>query len=129
MIKLSIITINYNNKAGLEKTIASVVSSVSDQVELIVVDGNSTDGSKDVLRKYADKIAVSISEPDRGIYDAQNKGASEAKGNYLLFLNGGDILYSEETISQLLSATATGKGIIYGNSEIINSKGKEILRP
>src|ERR1700741_5483061 len=98
MIKLSIITINYNNKAGLEKTIVSVTSAGSEGTEFIVVDGDSTDGSKELLNKYASQINLTISEPDKGIYDAQNKGAARAKGDYLLFLKGGDIWSSGETL-------------------------------
>jgi glycosyltransferase involved in cell wall biosynthesis len=105
-----------------------VTADPSPDVEFIVVDGDSTDGSKDLLKKYASGISLCISEPDKGIYDAQNKGAMNAKGEYLLFLNGGDVLYSKETISQLLKATENNKGIIYGNSEIVNSKGRELLR-
>ena len=74
MMKLSVITINYNNKEGLKKTIESVVSQIYQDFEYIVVDGGSTDGSIDIIREYDKHIDFWISEPDRGIYNAMNKG-------------------------------------------------------
>ena len=89
-MKLSIITINLNNAAGLQKTIESVVSQTFADYEYIVIDGGSTDGSVDVIKRYADKITYWVSEPDRGIYHAMNKGITLAKGEYCQFLNSGD---------------------------------------
>ena len=91
-LKISIITINYNNKSGLEKTIESVLQQTYDNIEYLVIDGNSTDGSKDVIKKYKHRISYWVSEPDSGIYNAMNKGGTKATGDYLLFLNSGDVL-------------------------------------
>ena len=90
--RLSIITISYNCAEDLEKTISSVVSQPISDSEYIVIDGGSTDGSFDVIQKYADKIDYWISEQDKGIYDAMNKGCKVARGEGLLFLNAGDYL-------------------------------------
>lgn len=102
-MKLSIITINYNNSAGLAKTIRSVVSQTCKYFEYIVVDGDSTDGSVDVIKKHADKINHWVSEPDGGIYNAMNKGVRMAHGEYVMFLNSGDVLYDDGVIEKVLT--------------------------
>lgn len=98
--KISIITISFNNKEGLEHTLLSVVnqSGINAEFEYIVIDGGSKDGSKDVIEKYADKITYWVSEPDKGIYNAMNKGIQKATGEYLLFMNSGDVLVPEPDI-------------------------------
>ena len=89
-MKLSIITINMNNAAGLKKTIESVLEQTFTDYEYIVIDGGSSDGSVDVIKQYADRITYWVSEPDNGIYHAMNKGIIQAKGEYCQFLNSGD---------------------------------------
>jgi len=101
MVKLSIITINYNNKNGLEKTIESVVNQTFSDIEYIVIDGGSEDGSVEVIKQYSDKITYWVSEPDEGIYNAMNKGILRAKGEYCLFLNSGDFLANNEVLYKL----------------------------
>jgi glycosyltransferase involved in cell wall biosynthesis len=103
-MKLSIITINYNNCAGLQKTIDSVVAQTWRDFEWIVIDGGSTDGSKELIEKYQDYFAYWCSEPDKGVYNAMNKGVVKAKGDYLLFLNSGDILYTNNTLAEIEKA-------------------------
>ena len=93
-MKLSIITINYNNRDGLRKTIESVVAQTTRDFEYIIIDGGSTDGSVDVIKEYADYIDYWVSEPDKGIYNAMNKGVAVAHGDFMLFLNSGDWLNS-----------------------------------
>lgn len=90
--RLSIITINLNNKSGLEKTILSVRKLISDDIEYIVVDGNSNDGSINIINRYSDSISEVVIENDTGIYNAMNKGIRRSRGEYLLFLNSGDYL-------------------------------------
>ena len=85
-MKLSIITVNLNNREGLQKTIDSVVNQTFRDFEWIVIDGGSTDGSKELIEQYADHFAYWVSEPDKGIYNAMNKGIKVAKGEYLQFL-------------------------------------------
>ena len=91
-MKLSIISINYNNKAGLEQTIKSVIAQTIVDFEWIVIDGGSTDGSKELLEKYQQHFSYWCSEPDQGIYNAMNKGIKQAIGEFCLFLNSGDCL-------------------------------------
>ena len=100
-MKLSIITINYNNKEGLQKTIDSVVCQTWHDFEWIVIDGGSTDGSKELIEQYQQYLAYWCSEPDKGVYNAMNKGADHAKGDYLLFLNSGDVLYDKDVLKKV----------------------------
>lgn len=126
-MKLSIITINYNNKIGLEKTIKSVVNQTYKDFEYIVIDGNSNDGSKKLIEDYKNKISVSISEPDSGIYNAMNKGIKLANGEYLLFLNSGDSLLIENVLHKVISNLNSEKDIFYGNL-IYSKEGKPIFK-
>ena len=100
-MKLSIITVNYNNKAGLQKTIDSVVAQTWRDFEWIVIDGGSTDGSKELIEQYQQHFAYWCSEPDKGVYNAMNKGIERAKGEYLLFLNSGDALYDKDVLQKV----------------------------
>ena len=113
-MKLSIITINYNNKDGLQKTIDSVISQIYKDFEWIIIDGGSTDGSKELIEQYADYITYWVSEPDKGIYNAMNKGIKIAEGEYLLFLNSGDWLVSAHTLNRVFDRFCRAD-IIYGN--------------
>ncbi len=114
MYKLSVITINYNNKEGLENTVKSVVSQSTPDFEFIIVDGGSTDGSMDTIDKYKSRISKWISEEDKGIYNAMNKGIDMATGEYCLFLNSGDIFYNSKIIQYFISLSLAGD-IVYGN--------------
>lgn len=102
-MKLSVITINYNNYEGLERTIKSVVAQSCKEFEYVVVDGGSTDGGAELLSKYSDFIDKGVSEQDGGLYAAINKGARMASGEYCLFLNSGDTFFSENTVQELYS--------------------------
>ena len=101
-MKISIITINYNNAVGLEKTINSVVQQ-NYKLEYIVIDGGSTDGSQVIIERYKTNITHSLSEQDSGIYNAMNKGISLATGDYLLFINSGDILTKNTAIQEVVN--------------------------
>lgn len=108
-MKISVITINYNNGEQLEATIQSVVSNVTvlrellgEKAEYIVIDGGSADCSVSVLQKYSEYISYWISEKDKGIYHAMNKGISVAQGEYCLFLNSGDTFYEDDTLKKAL---------------------------
>jgi glycosyltransferase involved in cell wall biosynthesis len=90
MPKLSIITINYNNLVGLKRTVESVVNQTWQEFEYLIIDGGSTDGSAEYIKSQSEHIDYWVSEPDKGIYNAINKGIAKAKGEYLLFLNSGD---------------------------------------
>jgi glycosyltransferase involved in cell wall biosynthesis len=114
-MKLSIITINRNNAVDFEKTIQSVVSQTFDDFEYIIIDGNSSDGSVDVIKKYAEKINHWISEPDSGIYNAMNKGIKKASGDYCLFLNSADCLLSPSTLTNVFNEIDCSSDIYYSN--------------
>lgn len=114
MLKLSIITINLNNTIGLEKTIESVIGQTFLDFEFIVIDGGSTDGSIDIIKQYDNKITYWVSEPDKGIYNAMNKGIRAAKGEYCLFLNSGDYLLDNNTLENVFSNNLN-EDIIYGD--------------
>ncbi|MDP1801958.1 MAG: glycosyltransferase family 2 protein [Bacteroidota bacterium] len=124
MSVLSIITINYNNKAGLEKTILSVISQSDKSFEFIVIDGGSTDGSVDVIERHKLEITYSVSEKDNGIYNAQNKGIAKAKGDYCLFLNSGDTLANEQVFKDI-KQHLTGTDIVYGDLITVDPEGKK----
>jgi glycosyltransferase involved in cell wall biosynthesis len=98
MQKISIITINYNNLEGLKRTVESVVNQTWQEFEYIVIDGGSNDGSAAYIESQSANIDYWISEPDKGIYNAMNKGIAKATGEYLLFLNSGDELYNLEVL-------------------------------
>ena len=112
-MKYSIITINYNNRDGLEKTILSVINQTCQDFEYIIIDGGSTDGSVDVIKKYAYRIDYWVSEPDKGIYNAMNKGILQAHGEYLNFMNSGDCFYNNNILNQFKDRCDAD--IIYGN--------------
>lgn len=114
---LSIITINYNNAAGLEKTIRSIISQSYKNMEYIVIDGNSSDGSKDIINQYAGSITYHVSEPDTGVYNAMNKGIKKATGQYLLFINSGDELLNAQSI-ELVAADIHTHDIVYGDLQL-----------
>ncbi|HPJ09413.1 MAG TPA: glycosyltransferase family 2 protein [Flavobacterium sp.] len=115
MSKISVITVNYNDKSGLEKTIASVIGQTFADIEYIVIDGDSTDGSKEVIEAFKKKIDIAVSEPDSGIYNAMNKGIRAASGEYLFFLNAGDVFIDETILSQVMAFIDGSKDYYYGN--------------
>lgn len=122
---ISVITVVYNANNTLEKTIKSVLSQKIDLFEYLIIDGGSTDGSLDVIRKYEDKLCSWVSEPDTGIYDAMNKGIDRASGNWLYFLGGDDTLQLGifDEIQKYLSkdyAMIYGK-VLFDNGHIMQS--------
>ena len=100
-MKYSIITVNYNNKEGLRKTIESVTHQSFRDFEFIVIDGGSTDGSAEVLKEYDAQISYWVSEPDGGIYQGMNKGIAKATGEYLNFMNSGDCFYNADVLQRV----------------------------
>ena len=123
MPKLSIITINYNNVGGLQKTMRSVLDQTFKDYEYIIIDGGSTDGSADVILTSSSRLTYWISEPDKGIYNAMNKGILQAKGEYLQFLNSGDWLIDENILSKIFDIPRTAE-ILYGDLNEILATGE-----
>jgi glycosyltransferase involved in cell wall biosynthesis len=127
MNKLSIITINYNNLLGLQKTMKSVFDQSWKDYEYIIIDGGSTDGSKEFIELNSNKISYWVSEKDNGIYNAMNKGTLEAKGEYVLYLNSGDFLASTDVLKSV-SISLNDFDIIYGDLIIENHTGKKWVK-
>ena len=123
---ISIITINFNNVAGLKKTMTSVLEQTFSNIEYIVIDGGSTDGSTEYIEANQDSLAYWVSEPDKGIYNAMNKGIEKATGDYILFLNSGDWLVDYQIIEKI-SNEVEGAEILYGNLIKVFSENQTII--
>lgn len=123
--KLSIITIVYNNAQDIERTLLSVLNQTYPNIEYILIDGASNDGTLNIIQKHSNKITTIVSEKDKGIYDAMNKGLKLATGDYVLFMNSGDEIYASDTVQKIF-ATEAGADIYYGETEIINSQGESM---
>jgi glycosyltransferase involved in cell wall biosynthesis len=124
----SIVTVTFNAEKVLERTMLSVLNQTCPQIEYIIVDGSSTDGTVDIIRQYASGLASWVSEPDLGLYDAMNKGLRMATGDYVWFLNAGDVLKNENMVAEL-AAVAEQNGmpdILYGETDLMDTKGKII---
>lgn len=119
---LSIITINYNNARGLQKTMDSVLHQRFSNYEYIVIDGGSSDGSKQIIEQHKSKLTYWVSEADKGIYNAMNKGIKQANGDYLLFLNSGDYLTDKDILTKVF-ASKLNADIAYGNMLIEKADG------
>lgn len=118
---LTIITINYNNLTGLKRTIDSVLQQSFTDYEWIVIDGGSTDGSREFIESYQSDFAFWCSEPDKGIYNAINKGLAHATGDYVQFLNSGDWLYDSSTLKEAFAQIDGKNDIYYGDNVQVNS--------
>lgn len=123
--KISIVTVCYNAVDTIEKTIKSVIYQSYDDIEYIIIDGGSTDGTINIIKKYSDQIAYWISEPDKGIYDAMNKGAQHASGKYIIYMNSGDTFVNSDVINDLSGAFSKDSDIIYGDNIMIY-EGKSV---
>ncbi len=117
---VSIITIVWNNVNLLEHTIKNVLSQTYTNIEYIIIDGASTDGTLDIIRKYDSQIGYWQSEPDAGLYDAMNKGLHTARGQYVWFINSGDMMYEPTTLSLAIAQNHTAD-ILYGDTVFMNS--------
>jgi glycosyltransferase involved in cell wall biosynthesis len=122
---LSVITIVYNNARDIERTLLSVLNQTYDAIEYIVVDGASNDGTLEIIKRHEGHIAKLISEKDKGIYDAMNKGLSLATGDYVIFMNSGDEFYAPDTVAKVF-ATAPDADIYYGETEMVNDERESL---
>jgi len=123
--KFSIITVCYNAETELEDTIQSVITQTYRHVEYIIVDGASKDGTLAITDRYKERIDRVVSEPDKGLYDAMNKGLRLATGDYVCFLNAGDCFHEDSTLQQMASTlTMTGlPDVLYGETELVDKEG------
>lgn len=127
-MKLSIITINYNNFDGLQKTIDSVLCQTWRDFEWIVIDGGSTDGSKELIEEYQDHFAYWCSESDKGVYNAMNKGIAKAKGEYLNFMNSGDCFYDKDSLLAFDKCCCPSIDVFYGDADFYDGQGNLFLK-
>ncbi len=124
-LKFSIVTVCRNAEDSIEKTICSVTEQTYSNIEYIIIDAVSTDGTLAIIDKYKSNIARVVSEPDKGIYDAMNKGVSYATGDYVFFLNAGDLLISIheiEKVNELITADPVGIDVFYGKMLVFDPK-------
>jgi glycosyltransferase involved in cell wall biosynthesis len=122
--KFSIITVTYNAEKLLEDTIQSVISQTYHNIEYIIVDGDSNDTTPDIIERYRPYIHTVVSEPDKGIYDAMNKGMALATGDYLCFLNAGDSLYEDDTLILMVQSIRSKElpDVLYGETALVDEK-------
>lgn len=126
MHKLSVITVTYNAERTLERTLKSVREQTYPHIEHVIVDGNSKDGTVSLIEKYETEKMNWISEPDKGLYDAMNKGAAMATGDYLCFLNAGDTFFESDTVEKMMCSFPENQfpDILYGETAIVDNDGK-----
>lgn len=125
-MKVSIITIAYNNLEGLKKTYDSIRRQTFDDYEWLVIDGGSTDGTKQFLVEHDSELAWWCSEPDRGVYNAQNKGTAHAKGEYSIYMNSGDSFFADDVLEKIFEK-GIDADVIYGNWMLVFEDGQTKL--
>ncbi len=120
--KISIITISFNAESFVERTIKSVITQSYPNIEYIVIDGASKDGTVNIIKQYEEHINYWISEPDKSHFDAMNKGLKKATGDYVLFMNAGDRIHKKNSLQEAMQG-ANDADLIYSNSEYIDEEG------
>ena len=126
---ISIITITYNAEKWLGRTIKSVLAQTCTDYEYIIVDGASKDSTFDIVKRYEPQFKGRLSwksEPDKGLYDAMNKGITHAKGDFLWFINAGDEIYGKDTLLHVVNAILSNADIVYGKACIVNAAGQKV---
>jgi glycosyltransferase involved in cell wall biosynthesis len=114
-VKVSVVTVARNAAAGLARTVGSVVNQDYESIEFILIDGGSTDGTQEVIREYRDHFTFLVSEPDNGPYDAMNKGLARATGEWVIFMNAGDVFAGPGILSRILDSVSGSDDVIYGD--------------
>ena len=129
-MKVTVVTAVLNDAGHIEQTILSVISQTDIEIEYIIVDGGSKDGTLELIGKYKDKISLLISEPDRGVYDAMNKGIKYSTGDFVYFINSGDILLNPSILSKIkLEELKERNAIIYGNVVVAYGNIEALEKP
>ncbi|GIJ94263.1 glycosyltransferase family 2 protein [Capnocytophaga stomatis] len=127
---ISVITVSFNAVKTIEQTILSVINQTYPNVEYIIIDGGSTDGTIDIIKKYQDKIAYWVSEPDKGIYNAMNKGIEKTNGDWINFMNAGDEFYNNDVLNKFFTANNLKEvDVIYGNMIVLFPKKTSLKKP
>ena len=126
--KITVITVVYNNVSGIKDTLDSFVAQSWNNKELIVIDGGSTDGTWEVVNSYSESISYKCSEPDGGIYDAMNKGIDRATGEWITFLNSGDVFVDDTVLERVFASDLyEGIDVVYGDSIEVNGIARLLL--
>lgn len=126
MNSLTVITVTYNAEQTLDRTLKSVREQTYPRIDHVIVDGGSTDGTVDLIRRHATDRTTWISEPDKGLYDAMNKAMERSKGDYLCFLNAGDTFHESDTVEKMMQSfnPALPPDILYGETAIVDNDGR-----
>jgi glycosyltransferase involved in cell wall biosynthesis len=122
---VSIITVVYNGANTIEKTILSIIQQTYKNIEYIIIDGNSKDSTLEIIKKYDSKISYWKSEPDKGLYDAMNKGIAASTGDYVWFINSGDLIDANDTLEKVVNQNS-GADVFYSDTYVINENGEKI---
>lgn len=125
---ITVITVVFNGAKTLEQTILSVINQTYKNIEYIIIDGNSTDGTLDIIKKYEDRIDYWQSEPDKGIYDAMNKGIDLGSGEWVNFMNSGDSFFDSQVLEKIFCSVSGDYDVIYGNCNQIFEFGEKIVK-
>lgn len=128
-IKISVITVCYNAAVYVEKTIQSVLAQTCASMEYIIVDGCSSDGTMDIIHRYGSRIHQVLSEPDNGIYQAMNKGVKMAHGEWVIFMNAGDVFCNPQTLNEILPYLQTDASLVYGDIQKKDRQGNIVIKP
>lgn len=127
--KISVVTICYNSEKYIENTILSVINQTYPNIEYIIIDGDSKDKTVEIIKQYGDKIDIVVSEPDKGIYDAMNKGLDKSTGDFIVFMNSGDAFYNNTVIERFVSKIDNDTIIAHGNIMVVGSEFKYLSKP
>lgn len=128
MEKISIITVTYNCRTKIEYTIKNVLEQSYPNIEYIIVDGQSTDGTIDIIKNYKDSIDVFLSEHDNGVYDAMNKAAKLTTGDWVIYMNAGDIFASNDVISKIFNHNHSDVGVVFGDTISVTSNIERFVK-
>ena len=125
---VTVVTVTYNAEASIRTTIQSIIDQTYSNIELIIIDGNSNDGTNRIIMEYNNFISHYVSEKDNGIYDAMNKGIKVSNGEYVVFMNAGDTFYSDDTILDIFMSVNDSFDLIYGDSCLLSKTKKRIKK-
>jgi acetyltransferase-like isoleucine patch superfamily enzyme len=124
--KISVITVVFNDEKKIESTINSVINQNYHNLEYIIIDGNSNDNTLNIIKKYSDEITFLISENDKGVFDAMNKGIVNSNGDWIIFMNSGDVFYNNDTLIEISKFLSKSCSVVYGNSIKTMSNGDKV---
>ncbi len=125
-MKISIITITYNAEKFLDRTIQSILNQTDQNFEYLIIDGKSKDATLEIANRYKSRVDVLVSEPDKGLYDAMNKGLALATGEYVWFMNAGDLIAENDAIFKLKTMFLNSPDIVYSDTIMMSETGSEI---